>query len=206
MKNILGVCVFLIVCALGLNTAIAGVTTVDLYNQFPNAQGQNGFYAYGYQAGRAVPYRQLTREDSYYFSTPEQPYHIPYVRRSVSPWLVMAPSLQSGTVYGAENAVLAWRAPKSNTSAISGQFSLLAGGAVTVYIRKNQTVLWSALINVAGPAAFNLQNVSLAATDTLYFGVDAGANDINDTTQLSGQIRYTPRPTNVGAYLLLLLN
>ena len=207
MKKILGIFVALIV-GLGVNSALAAVTTVDLYNQFPDAQGQNGFYAYGYQASRSVPYRQLTREGAYYFSTPEQDWHIPYVRKTATPWLTMAPSAvdQTGKEYGAENAVLSWRAPETNIFALSGQFSMQDGGAVIVYIRKNDTILWSAPIDFVGTADFDLPAVSLIVGDMLYFGVDAGAEDYNDTTQLKGAISYTARGRSDAAGVLLLLD
>jgi hypothetical protein len=209
MKRILGFLVPLIV-AVSLNSAQAAVTTVDLYNQFPDAQGQRGFYAYGYQAGREVPYRQLPREDSYYFSTPEQLWHIPFVRKIASPWIAMAPSaaVQCGTVYGAENAVLAWRAPQTNIYAISGQFNLpeeSGGGDVNVYIRKNDTIIWGPKnIFLWGTQDFNVRAI-LQENDLLYFGVDAGADDICDTTQLKGEISY-PAPYAGAACSLLLLD
>ena len=151
---------------LGASVSAGANTIIDLHDQFPDAQGQKGFYAYGYQAGREVPYRQLTREGAYYFSTPEQPWNIPYWQRSDSPWLTVAPSAidQCGTVFSPENAVLAWRAPQTNTYALTGQFRLhpvYGGGAVTVYIWQNGTPLWSVPLEFLDSADFNLPAVAL---------------------------------------------
>jgi hypothetical protein len=213
MKKILGVLVCLFVL-LSLNSALAAVTTISLHDQFPDVQGQNGFYAYGYQDGREIPYRELERGGPYYFYTPEQDYNIPYWEKSDSPWLTTAPSAsdQTGTVFGPENAVLAWRAPQTNTYALTGQFRLhpeFGIGPVTVYLRRNnETPFWSAILDFLdqNAADFNLPSVSLKAGDMLYFGVDAGTEDYNDTTQLSGEISYTPRDAAGAACSLLLLD
>jgi hypothetical protein len=178
----------------------------NVWDKFPNQQGEYGFYAYAYQYGGAV-YRLLSRISDYTFGTPEQDYNIPYVSRSSSPWIVMHPSQALATHFPPENAVLAWRPPQDNTYDLTGQFAQheLGGGDVTVYVWKNASELWSQTLTFEAPSAsFNLTNVSLLSTDRIYFGVNAGEDDYNDTTKFQGQIAYNPRDTSAPINMLLL--
>ena len=189
--------------------ALSGPITVDLWTAFPDSQGQNGFFAYGYQAGRATPYRALARTGDHAFTTTENEYGIPLVVRWSSPWLHLHPSGVART-YGPEHAVLAWRVPQTNTYNVSGQFNMpvdppFGGGDVDVYIRQNDTIIWGPMtIQIIGTETFNFQ-VFLQKNDLLYFGVDARTDDGADTTQLQGQISYVPRtPVGPATNLLLL--
>jgi hypothetical protein len=183
--------------------------TFNLWDKFPNQQGENGFYAYAYQYGGAV-YRLLTRIGDYAFGTPEQSYNIPYVSRGRSPWMIMHPSQNpaSATHFPPENAVLAWRPPQNNIYDLTGQFAQhesVGGGDVTVYVWKNATELWSQpLTSGARSATFTLTNVTLLSTDRLYFGVNAGVDDYNDTTKFQGQIAYNPYGAQAPVNFLLL--
>ena len=61
----------LMMLAVFLLVRVAGAApvTVDLWENFPNSQGEDGFYAYAYQYGGAV-YRLLDRIGDYAFGTP----------------------------------------------------------------------------------------------------------------------------------------
>jgi hypothetical protein len=183
--------------------------SLNLWDKFPDQQGQNGLYAYAYDYGGA-DYRLLTRISAYYFGTPEQDYNIPYVSRSNSPWITMHPSQNpaSATVFPPENAVLAWRPPQNNTYDLTGEFAqheTYGGGEVTVYVWENASLLWSHTLTLSEPSAtFTLTNVTLSSTDRIYFGVNAGGDDYNDTTKFQGQIAYNPRDTQIPGNFLLL--
>ncbi len=180
--------------------AVAGTAAanIDLWQQFPKDQGDNGFFAYGGQSGGN--YRALTKISDYFFGTPEQGYFIPYVARSTSPWINMHPSMMPSiaTVYPPERAVLAWQPPRTTRYDLKGQFFQSGGSTVIVSILKNQEVLFSRTLTVASPAAdFSLNAIELSPGDRLYFEVDAGVNDNNDTTRLSGQIKPTSLPWQI---------
>lgn len=191
--------------ALGLNSALAAGTTVDLYNQFPDAQGQNGFNAFRYNAGRMTPFQFLTRESAYYFDTPGvNDYNIPLIRKLDSPWIAMHPSaLVQGTII--EDAVLAWKVPQTATYFIKGQFAMqlpYGGGDVNVYIR-TQTILWGPKnLSLVGSQPFHFK-VNLPANEMLFFGVAAGQDDVCDTTLLTGQISTSGWPDPATSLLLL---
>jgi hypothetical protein len=183
--------------------------SMNLWNKFPDQQGQNGLYAYAYDYGGAA-YRLLTRISAYYFGTPEQAYDIPYVSRSSSPWITMHPSQVSATAthFPPENAVLAWRPPQDNIYDLTGEFAQdqVGGGDVNVYVWKNASPLWSHTLTSSEPSAtFSLTNVTLSSTDRIYFGVNAGEDDFNDTTKFQGQIAYNPHDVQAPVNLLLLL-
>jgi hypothetical protein len=206
--------IFIFFVAASLLIPLAGASatpiTVDLWNAFPNAQGQNGFYAYGFQAGRVTPYRLLARTGDHAFTTPENEFGIPLVVKWSSPWLHLHPSGAART-FGPEHAVLAWRVPQTNTYTLSGQFSMpleppFGGGEVDVYIRQNNTIIWGPMnILITGSQPFNFQAI-LRENDLLYFGVDARIDDGADTTQLQGQISYNSRFQAGQAADLLLLD
>lgn len=185
--------------------------SMNIWDKFPDQQGQNGFYAYAYDYGGAV-YRLLDRIDDYAFGTPEQSenYNIPYVSRGPSPWMTMHPSQNPAcaTHFPPENAVLAWRPPQDNTYDLSWEFAqheTFGGGDVTVYVRKNAEVLWNDTLTLATPSkTFALTNVTLLSTDRIYFGVNAGENDYDDTTKFKGQIAYNPHATQAPVNFLLL--
>ena len=105
--------------------------------------------------------------------------------------------------------MLAWRPPQNNNYDFTGQFAQyeqIGGGDVTVYVWKNASLLWSGTLTYDEPSAsFNLTNVPLSPSDRLYFGVNAGVDDYNDTTKFQGQIAYNRHDTQVPANLLLLM-
>jgi len=192
--------------------AFSQAATINLWSAFPDNQGDNGFYAYAYQAGRTTPYRVLTDGGSYRFDTPEQAnppgysvynWDIPYIARAganpTDGFLSIHPSAntQMGYVFGPEDVVLAWLVPANNTYDINGNF-LLRGATddgTHVYIRKNAAVIWEANLTSSGDqAVFNLLGIQLSAGDLLYFGVGARGNDYGDSTALQGTIAYNAVP------------
>jgi len=98
--------------------------------------------------------------------------------------------------------VLAWQPPRKTLYDLRGQFDQTPGGGdITVYILKNQEVLFNRTLTVASPTAdFSLNAIELSPSDRLSFEVDAGINDNNDTTRLKGQIK----PSSIPWQILLL--
>jgi hypothetical protein len=175
-----------------------------LWDKFPSYQGQNNFYAYGYQFSEDV-LRQLTHHEDpniYTYWTPEKPWKLPTVARLDNGWIYITPS----SAYPPEDAVLAWAVTESSLFRLVGTFarSDSGGGGVTVYIRKNQDNLWSQTIFEGfGEASFDLANISLKKdSDVLYFGVNANGDDAYDSTKLRASLQ-TPEIT--GSLQLLLL-
>lgn len=122
--------------------------TINLYNSFPDHQGDNGFYAYKYNG---TTYTFLTEHPSnqYYFSEGGL---LPYVFTTGSPppWIQMQPDYSLNpnpppTFGYGEDAVLAWVVPETNTYHISGSFWDTFWGStsdIKAYIKQNATVLW----------------------------------------------------------------
>jgi hypothetical protein len=180
-------------------------TVIDLWDSFPNAQGQNGFYAYGYNG---ATYRQLTDSGDYWFNTPEQtPWWggIPYMGRLGSPWIQMHPSSipQCGYYWGPEDVVLGYDVSESATYDVSGQF-WQRNGYTKTYIKKNDTELWYSYLYGGGVADYNLNDISLVSGDKIYFGISAAGSDANDWGTLRGNISWEPQVIPEPASLSLL--
>jgi hypothetical protein len=180
--------------------------TFTLWDKFPLYQGQNNFYAYGYQFSEGV-YRQLTRyenPEAYVYYTPEQPANVPYVGRRDRDSIYFHPSSDyTTTVYPPEDAVLAWTVTETNIFRIFGAFKHTGGSCgdgVIVYIRQNNNTLWSQTINET-EVIFELANISLKAGDILYFGVNVNSDVNCDETELKATLQ---TPDSPGIRMLLL--
>jgi hypothetical protein len=132
--------------------------TFILWDKFPNYQGQNNFYAYGYQFSEDV-YRQLTLHEDppIYYYTPEQPFTVPHVSRhystSASGWVRFHPSSAShATVSPPEDAVLAWVVTETNIFRIFGACRGAPGGGTgyRLYQKKSRNPLVPNEIGVRG--------------------------------------------------------
>ncbi len=79
----------------------------------------------------------------------------------------------------------------------------LAKRSINVYIKQGGTSLWSASINSYGNnAAFTRNDIIVNKDDYLYFGINAGSDDVYDWGRLIGQIDYTPVPEPASLALL----
>lgn len=167
--------------------ALAG--SITLWDGFPDTQGDKGFYAYAYNGST---YRQLTDTGAYYFSTPEQPWAVPIAFRESSPWVFLHPSgmPQGGTVYGAEDAVLAYLVPETGFYTLTGSFWLNGSGGISAYVKAGGSVLFSQSLGLDELAPFSL-GVSLQRGDFAYFGVNARGADYDDWGHVSGEISWT---------------
>jgi len=203
MKRTYGI-ILAVVIILGYQQA-ALASTINLWDAFPDTQGDNGFYVYGYQSGRATPYRPLADAGSYVFNTPNQSCSVPLMGRTTNPWLYLHPAsgAQCGYVYGTEDIVLAWTVPDNINCNLSGRFESAGGGSIISYIRINDsTPVWTTpgFGGVGSGYNFNLTNVHLNKNDKLYFGVNMNGTDHYDTTIMRGTILYNtvvPEPATM---------
>ncbi|MDD5136048.1 MAG: PEP-CTERM sorting domain-containing protein [Candidatus Omnitrophica bacterium] len=165
----------------------ANAATIDLWSVFPDNQGDNGIYAYGYNVS-TLSYRQLADVGLYSYGTPAANFGIPLLYKTASPWIILHPT-------NGEDAVLGWMVPESNIYDISGAVACIGGsyGSVNAYIKKNDTYI-TGYASLTGETSFDLNDLSLNAGDMLYFGINANGNQDFDTSRLRAQIQYTPVP------------
>jgi len=132
--------------------AYANETTIDLWQSFPDNQGDNGFFAYGYTPATNT-YRLLSDCGSYYFCRPEEPtWNNPHAFKSGGvngwlgePWVGLFPSGTVSNTGSPEDAVLAWVVPNAAYYQVNGSFYVYpqsANGA-DLYIKQNKKILWS---------------------------------------------------------------
>jgi len=168
----------------------ASATVVDLWSSFPDTQGDNGFYALGYNG---TTYREIEDGGTRLFFTPANVWTIPYLWQTASEWVYMHPN--DGINESAEDAVLGYRVGESAIYDISGQF-WQQGGYTYHYIKQNNFVLWDTNLPGGETRAFNLSSVLLAKDDMLYFGVGSNGPDTNDWGHLKGAISWTSGTDN----------
>jgi hypothetical protein len=175
----------------------ANAVTIDLWNSFPDSQGERNFYAYGYSYNG---YRSLTDVGSYAFATPEQylKWSLPALEKLTNQWIHMHPTAyyQCAYYFPPEDAVLAWSVPTSGEVDLSGTFwDEGNGGGISVFVKKNTSTLWSSYVNYTQQSSFSLSDIQVNAGDKIYFHVNAGGGgDISDWGRLKGQIDYSPVP------------
>ncbi|MDD5773607.1 MAG: PEP-CTERM sorting domain-containing protein [bacterium] len=186
----------------------AGALTIDLWSQFPNYQGENGLYAYGYSP-ETNTYRSIAKKPdaNHTFLTPEQPFENPMIVKVNQPWIYMHPSSmpQCGTEYGTEDVNLAFLSPYNNLYNLTGSFWLKIdnlypdSGYIQSYIKKNDTLLFSSYLNPGDVVNYNLTNIFLNYNDYLYFGVSSAGPDYSDWGHLQGRIStvQTPEPGTI---------
>jgi hypothetical protein len=170
----------------------ADATTVDLWDSFPDNQGDNGFRVYSHN--QFTNTSTLLGDSGPYIFGSWPP--APYMGKYTDPWLVMHPRGQE--LGGTEGPVLEWTVPETNMYDISGAFDPWQDGyPFEVYVASNNGGLWSAIMNDTAQA-FSLDNISLQAGDKLYFGMNLVADDLgryysaNGTSLLRGEIEYGP--------------
>jgi hypothetical protein len=175
----------------------AGAISIDLLSDFPNVQGENGFYAlaYDFQAGS---YRPLDSEGNYRFNTPGQ--SVPLVAREafLDDYIGLHPAVQSAKLYPPEDAVLAWVAPFTDTYRLQGDFRLAAPlgsgtDGINYYIKSDNMLLLSGHLGAASSATYDVM-VDLQKDQWLYYGVNAGRTESTDWGNVRGTISATPIP------------
>lgn len=191
--------IFVFLLMLGIKTVNAAV--LDLWNIFPNNQGDNGVYAYAYSGS----YRLLSDLGEFYFGTPGKPWNIPYICRGDSPWIVTHPSgLEFQKL---ESTRLSFIVPSYIASIykLTGTIDPWDGGKINFRIWKNLNMIYDVSV-YSNVVSFDLP-VNILTGDTLIFEVTAGNSDYsyNDTTFYNAKIYYTPAPVPEPITFLLLL-
>ncbi|NOZ67837.1 MAG: hypothetical protein GXP46_00985 [Deferribacteres bacterium] len=175
---------------------------IDLWQQFPDNQGDNGFYAYGYAAATNT-YWLLEDAGSYIFYRPQEyNWGNPKVYRKGGPWISLNPSGNYSNSGYPEDAVLAYVVPQTAYYQLNGAFWDAPGSwnGIDVYIKKDNIILWSSHLNSNVYKYFNLAQTLFNAGDIIYFGVNAHNygwfSEANDWGKLLGQMVIEPYYTD----------
>ncbi|HPS20274.1 MAG TPA: PEP-CTERM sorting domain-containing protein [Candidatus Omnitrophota bacterium] len=172
---------------------------VDLWADFPDNQGDNGLYAYGWS--ESAGYRLLTDTDAYCFFSPGRNWSIPYVFKNTDS-VRMHPSGWNNSYE--EYAVLGYNVQSNGIYDITGQFLMYGSGNIYVDILKNGDVIWkgtSLSLNYTGD--FDIQDIALNNGDFIYFRVSPNGNDYDDWGGLTGTITsVTPEPVSSALFLI----
>lgn len=196
MKNRILIAVLLTMVA-AISASNSYAITIDLWNSFPNSQGESGFYAYGYSYNG---YRLLTDAGEHAFNTPEQSakWNLPVVSQLSTYWIQLHPTgtYQCAYYFPPEDAVLGWLVPQSGSIDLSGMFwDEGNGGGIAVFIKKNSSFLWSDYAFYNQTKTFDLDDIQVNKNDMIYFHVNSGAGgDVSDWGRLKGQIDFSPVP------------
>ena len=227
MKSSRHYCIFAVAFSTSIVMACprwAAAQSIDLYQSFPDSQGDNGFFAYGYAAATNT-YWSLSDVGAYKFNRPEEGiWNNPQVFKDGysgtwigEGWVGLTPSGTRGNTGYPEDATLAWVAPAGITSYdLRGTFYDYPGSlnGVDAYIKLNNTVLWSSYLSSGAAATFDVSSPSIAAGDVVYFGVgahnDMYFSEYNDwgfvngqINIVNGQINTTPVPAPSAVWLFL---
>ena len=199
-------------------TQCAQAGIINLWDSFPDHQGDNNLYALAYEYGSST-YRLLDENtaDQYSYLTPGNLFEVPQAARleayihpndpqyNLPRRIHLHPATITQCVvppHLPEDAVLAWKAPQDGICDITGLFWEESSGPIDVYIKQGSSELWSASIGSYGNAAFTRNDIVVNKNDYLYFGIHAGSDDVYDWGRLLGQIDYTPVP-EPDSFLLL---
>lgn len=198
----------------------ARATTIDIWDNFPRYQGDNGFFAYGYAAATDT-YWLLSEAADYSFYRPEEGrWNNPHVEGVGpyswygKPWIAIFPSGTASNTGYPEDAVLGWIVPAGTASyELTGSFYVRGESlnGADAYIKNNSTTLWSAYISPGSAQSFDIVNLILNPGDMIYFGAGAHNNmyfsEYNDWPFFNGRIISTqlnpPTPTPEPATMLL---
>jgi hypothetical protein len=197
--------------------AYANGTTIDLWQNFPDNQSDNGFFAYGY-APATNNYWLLSDAGSYSFYRPEEGrWNNPHIFKSGGsngwlgePWIGLMPSGTNSNTGSPEDAVLAWAVSTTGSYQLNGSFysypSSCSNG-IDAYIKRNNITLWASYLPSGTTQDFGVTNLSFDASDTIYFGVDAhndnGFSECDDWAFVKGQIQIVSAPALFGGTLKL---
>lgn len=190
---------FLLVLMASSGSRLASATTVDLWQNFPNYQGDNGFFAYGY-AATMNSYQLLSNNFSFYYREvaghPTNPMLFRLYESYLGyPWITIFPSGPASPTGFAEDAVLAYTVPETANYRLTGSFYIASQAATSIdaYIKYNSTTLWASYPSPGATHDFNVAALVLQAGDTIYFGVRAHNDSVfSDSSFLKGQILIDP--------------
>ncbi|MDD5774640.1 MAG: PEP-CTERM sorting domain-containing protein [Candidatus Omnitrophica bacterium] len=202
-------------CACLFIAGAALADPIDLWEQFPDTQGDNDFFAL------ALPWNN-TGEGSYrwmddlgykqFGTLNETDMNIPFIKQSESEWIFMHPaaaeSSGNGTGLIYESAIYTYKVPVAGVYDISGTFEKAGANDTYVFVKHNREFIWNNTFLAATPtgtqASFNLLGQTLAQGDEIYYGVGCGLSqkDFGDLTYLKGQINLVPEPVSSALFLL----
>lgn len=130
--------------------------------------------------------------------------NIPFIKQGASEWIYMHPaaaqSSGNGTGLIYESAIYTYKVPVAGVYDISGTFQKAGANDTYVFVKHNRDFIWNNTFLAATPtgtqASFNLENLTLATGDEIYYGVGCGPSlkDFGDLTYLKGQINLVPEP------------
>ncbi len=175
--------------------AEASIVTVDLYEAFPDDQGDNGFYVYGSDG------QLLADAGSFAFNRPGDQWGNPNVFKPVgswlgSPWIGMFPA-GTASVLGPLDPLLAYVAPKTTTYRLDGAFYVSPqsfNGGWAWILDSNKAPVWQSFIGPGVEMGYSGVLVALNAGEMLYFQTDAyndmAFSEYNDWPFLRGTITY----------------
>jgi hypothetical protein len=200
----------LLSCCLFLSGRVFADTT-DLWESFPDNQGQNHFFALALPWNNTGEgsYRQMDDFGAYMWGTSNST--VPYIYRDADPWVEMYPSSDggvNGTGLKYENAIYTYKVPAAGVVDITGAFKKGEIGDAYVFVKHNTNFLWNHTFSSLDAAEvevnFNVLNESINVGDELYFGVGCGVSgkNIGDLTFLRGQINAVPEPVSCALFLL----
>lgn len=207
-----------LVCGVALCALCAGAVwadPVDLWEDFPDAQGQYHFFALALPWVNTGEGSYVRMDDlgAYSFGTlAEEDWNVPFIKRGELPWIQMHPAAAQsegkGTGLDYVNAIYTYKVPEAGLFNVEGVFAKGDSGDTYVFVKHNRDFLWSHSFSAAdaigAEASFSLLNEQLNVDDEVYFGVGCGASheDFGDTTFLRGTITAAPEPVSSVLFLL----
>ncbi|MCF8152419.1 MAG: hypothetical protein K9J80_16890 [Sulfuritalea sp.] len=161
-----------------LYSAIAqgALVSVDVWEMFPNTQGENGFYALAYNTSNGQ-YRELQDRGAYSFWTPQTTWNRPQIDRFPNEDIRIESSGRRSSYGGVEDAVLSWMVPETNTYEITGGFHVDGGSwnGVYTYVKAGDRLLWAASLD--GQTRWFDLEVDLDFGESILFGVNSINNN-----------------------------
>ena len=181
--------------------AFGGIITIDVWQSFPDSQGDNGFFAYRYNP-ITDNYTLLNDAGSFFFNTPPTQWDAPSMAKYSSPYIAMWASGTYSYIGNPEDSVLAYVAPEDASYRATGSWLVngSSGNGMDAYIKYNNTILWSSYLGPGAMLAFDVTSL-LNTGDSIYFGVNAhntnSFSELNDGAYLIGaQIAYETAPVS----------
>ena len=168
-----------VVAMLLLFYGVVFAQTIDLWDSFPDSQGQNHLFAQAlpWENEGEYSYRMLDDVGAYRFATTaETDLQVPYIYRGTDPWIEIYPaaaeSSGKGTGLEYENAIFTYKVyDDPGTYNISGVFQKGGTGDSYVFVKHNTEFLWShtflASDAVGTQASFDLAGEDFVIDDKL---------------------------------------
>jgi len=214
MRAAVGLLCGLLACFFMAGTALAD--PIDLWENFPDTQGDNSFWALSLPWNNTGEGSYIKMDDmgAYMFGTANETVaNVPYIYRGDDPRIRMYPSADggaNGTGLEYANPIYTYKVLEAGTGMvdITGTFEKGGTGDTHVFVKHNTEFLWNHTFMFSDPvgtqANFTLSDVMLNVKDEIYFGVGCGGSqkNFNDLTFLSGRINAVPEPVSCVLFLV----